>query len=734
MDEKDLYVSGKKPRSSILNTSFISRLNSLFGYKVNQGEKPETSIEKRYGFKFVRVDLDNSNYKVKNAALGTTWKSVELNTKLEKLFDAWLTETTMSYSDIADRQARLNELSYAYFNDCWISRVVHLTADEATQLDVQDRLIGIESPNINFIERTYELLQKWGITQQCVHKACFDLELYGEAFWANKITLNGVERIKAIPPQDIMERLEFSPTKIAKFLAERDGWQKANKNRASKLQALFDLYNNKDKKAFDISENISDMFDDKLLGYELHDGIIAPPWTITHFRYNADHSEFYPYGRPPLIAALAPFKQYHATMALQGLARQMSFPITVYKVKNTEGMLPAQAYNVVNEVRQEYSNIGVAPSSVGNEIYTVNTQMWIPEGLVDIEVVESKCEMDFVEDLKMYQNRVGYAVNIPMGYIDPNGEGGGDFASGKALMEQYKPFARHVYTIQTAFLQGLGELIRLHYAITGEFDYNTPFILTMRFPAEEVSDDKRNAQKESMELATSVIELLKDVLGISEEDPLPEDVVFDILAKYSFLDPTDVQKWTRLSSFLKTAGKADDEDGGGDDGDFGGFDDVGDDFSGGEDDAGGDDFAVEESYNRKDMLKVKKLLRERDARLKENQLVRMREISSRYKESKDAILFKFVESNNMSEWTNTNTCRHNVYIKKIEENSCLSDVIGILSENKDTPYKKLREELSKTKDKDNVMRLTKRAVNENVDIANEKITNEMKRAAKEARI
>jgi hypothetical protein len=32
------------------------------------------------------------------------------------------------------------------------------------------------------------------------------------------------------------------------------------------------------------------------------------------------------------------------------------------------------------------------------------------------------------------------------------------------------------------------------------------------------------------------------------------------------------------------------------------------------------------------------------------------------------------------------------------------------------------------------MRLTKRAVNENVDIANEKITNEMKRAAKEARI
>jgi hypothetical protein len=256
----------------------------------------------------------------------------------------------------------------------------------------------------------------------------------------------------------------------------------------------------------------------------------------------------------------------------------------------------------------------------------------------------------------------------------------------------------------------------------------------MRFPAEEVSDDKRTAQKESMELATSVIELLKDVLGISEEDPLPEDVVFDILAKYSFLDPTDVQKWTRLSSFLKTAGKADEEDGGGDDGDFGGFDDVGDDFSGGEDDAGGDDFAVEESYNRKDMLKVKKLLRERDARLKENQLVRMREISSRYKESKDAILFKFVESNNMSEWTNTNTCRHNVYIKKIEENSCLSDVVGILSENKDTPYKKLREELSKTKDKDNVMRLTKRAVNENVDIANEKITNEMKRAAKEARI
>jgi hypothetical protein len=55
-------------------------------------------------------------------------------------------------------------------------------------------------------------------------------------------------------------------------------------------------------------------------------------------------------------------------------------------------------------------------------------------------------------------------------------------------------------------------------AITGEFDYNTPFILSMRFPAEEMSEEKRNSRSASIELASSITEILSKALGLGDED------------------------------------------------------------------------------------------------------------------------------------------------------------------------------------------------------------------------
>lgn len=665
LQEDNIYRSGAKPRSSIIHSTFVNRLNSLFGFRtMGDKEKPETDIEKQWGIKFVRVDLNNEAYRVKNAALGSTFRSQKLNSTVEHYFDAYLEDNSVSYSDIQDRQARLNELSFMYYNDVFVSRCCHLVADEATQMDKQDRILSLESPNANFVEHTYNLLNSWGITQARLNAVCFDLELYGESFWAHKIGINGIEKIKPIPVNDIIERLEFSPTRTAKFLAERDGWLSANRDRGSKLKSLIDLL--KSKSTLDEAENLADMFDDKLLGYELHDGVMAPPWLISHFRYNADHSEFYPYGRPPLINCLAPFKQAHSTMALQGLARSMSFPVQLYKVSTPKGMMPSQAFDMVNQVRQQYDNLGVTASGSGNEVYTVNTKIWMPSDLLDIEVHESKCDMDFIEDLENYQKRVAYAANIPLGYLDPNGGEGSTYVSGISLMEQYKPFARHVYSIQSIVLDTIGQMIRMHYAITGEFDYNTPFILSMRFPAEEIPDEKRNSQSSSIELSQSIIDLLKTVLGISEEDPLPEDVVTDILAKYSFLDATDIQKWMRLSAFLKPIAGASSDEGGGDD--FGGDMDLG----------GGEDLSMDDGSlpeNKAKKASSLKTLREKKERLQE----RLKETGIRYNNAAEDIYMHFVEQNNFTDWTNTNSKRHCLYVPKITEGSDVFDSINMLT-------------------------------------------------------
>ena len=677
------FHSNDKPKSAILNSSFIQRLNSLFGFRTGKNDnKDATDFEKRYGIKLVRVDLNNDAYRVRNAAIGSVFQSQSYSKNLEKYFEAYLNETTTSYSDIQDRQRRLNELTYAYYNDCFIFKTCQLCADEATQQDVQDRLISVESPNMAFSERVYQLLNTWGITQNTIHKACLEIQLYGESFWAQKVSPNGIERILPLFPMQISERLEFSPAHMARYLAERDGWNAADRSRGTKIGELVDMLSGPD--SFNAAENLADMFDTKLFGYELEGGMVAPPWTITHFRL--DCGEFFPYGRPPLLNALSAMKAAHSTQALQGLARTMSFPITMYKVKNTEGMLPATAFDLVNTVREQYDNLGVTPSTQGTEVYTVNTKIWIPDGLLDIEVKESKTDYDYIGDLENYQKQVALACGVPIGYIDPNHESWGE--SGVALKEQLKVFERHIYNIQSAFLQGLGELIRMHFAITGEFDYNTPFVISMRFPAEEETDSKRSAQSASLELSQGIVELIQTVLGLEEGEPLPEDVVIDILSKYSFLNPTDVEKWLKVTSFAKKVTSNDD-------------DETGDD----------EDEELEESSN----LDKKGLELLRETRIK-----RLKEIKERYNDSKNDIFMKFLESQHMTDfkWNSSEKgyCRHYYNVPPVRENDSNYDSYKKMSGTKKLKNKKGYNKLQETLAMNSALRVNKPKDIETMDI------------------
>lgn len=675
--ENTTFTSGKKPMSAILNSTFINRINSIFGFRtINDRKNVENEFEKKYGIKFVRVDLNNPSYRIHNAALGSVFQSVGMNEKLEKLFDAYLSETTETYDNIMDRQKRLNELTFACCNNVYISRACTLVADEATQQDEQDRIISIDSPNATFVEKTYQLLNQWGITQNCIHSACFDIQLYGEAFWTHKIGLSGIERINYLHPNQVMERLEFSPAHVATYLAQRDGWNSTDKNRGSKIEELVKIL--KGSESLDEASNLADMFDSKLLGFELNGNILCPPWMITHFRFDNGHGEFYPYGRPPLIWALAPFKQFASTMALQGLARLHSFPIQVYNVKNTEGILPAQAFDLVNTVREQYDNLGVAPSTQGAEKYTVNTKCWVPEGLLKVESIKSECEIPSTDDIEGMRDDIAVACGIPRGYLDPSADYSGE--SGISLKEQYKPFARHVYTVQTTFLQGLGELIRMHYAITGEFDYNTPFILSMSFPAQEVPDSKRSSQSSSIDLAKGVVELIQTVLGIDEDEALPEDVIVDILSKYTFLNPTDIQKWVRLSSFAVKS--SDEEEGAGT----------------GDEDLGGDP-DLEES--RKEMALYKKT-----GRLTKMREQRFKDIRERYREAKENIYFKFLESQHLEgkDWKDKVSDRtgeftkHRLFVPPIREQDKIYPSFQVLSNHANNQnaggYDRLKEQLA----------------------------------------
>jgi hypothetical protein len=217
----------------------------------------------------------------------------------------------------------------------------------------------------------------------------------------------------------------------------------------------------------------------------------------------------------------------------------------------------------------------------------------------------------------------------------------------------------------------------MHYAITGEFDYNTPFILSMSFPAQEVPDSKRSSQSSSIDLAKAVVELIQTVLGIDEDEALPEDVIVDVLSKYTFLDPTDIQKWVRLSSFaVKTTDEEDAEDS--------------------EDDLA--DADLEES--RKEVRLYRKT-----GKLTPMREQRFKNIRERYRESKDNIYFKFLESQHLEgkDWkdkVNDRTgefTKHKLFVPPIRESDMIYPSIKVVSNHANQNaegYDRLKEQLA----------------------------------------
>jgi len=553
--------STKQSNTKSDRTKFIGNISKLFGFQKKASKDGRSNIQ------FVKVDPD-SNMSVAQSKIGKIMNT-KMGSRLEEYFNSWLNETTDTIGTLQDRFKRISELEFAINNDPFLGMSVDLMADEATQLDQQDKLIMIDCANLRMKQRMEELLNQWSVTQSRVRSAMYNLAGYGDAFWSNKVTKNGVVRINPIDVRQILDRLEFNPVRVASDISLKQGFLSAL-SRDNRLQMLMDALED------EAQEEFADLFDSKLFGFVVANDLVVPPWNITHFRLSHEQSDFAPFGKPFLLKALAPFRQANATMTLQSLARIMNFPVTTYEVATTPGMDSAQQFERVNDAREQYENIGVTGNN--SETYSTNTKMWLPKGLVELKVLSPNIDLNAIGDLELYQDRVVVASGVPKGYLVP--DWGGFGVSGISLTEQFKPFARKVFTLQSAFLEGLTNLFRLHFAITGEFDYFEPFVLSMKFPNSEVSNDRINAKQASLDLSKSVIDTVADVIG-SLNDPLPPEIVQDILTKFSFLDPEDIKKWIRVRTTKSQGENTPDESGMGG-GSFGGG------SSGGS--SGGDDF------------------------------------------------------------------------------------------------------------------------------------------------
>ena len=634
-------LSPDKSNEAGLN-NFLSR---LFGWKKNT-KGNGNPVE------FVTVDLD-SNQKIGQALaqdlmdISSNIESGNLSKHLQGLLDSWLTDTTDTQQELAKRMDLIKQIDYAVRTDPYIGQVVKLYADECTQCDLQNQVISIETPDPLMTRRMYELLSIWGVTQNRCHSAIENLAEYGNAFWCNQVSSRGVERIIPLKQHQIKERIEFNPVEVAEKRATKTG---SFMSAVSKNYLLNKMVN-----GLEAGEDYCDIFDKKLFGFTMpgvNNGqdIILPPWAITHFRVDGD-GQFSPWGTSILINALAPFKQLISTIALQSLARVSSFPITLYNVKTSENTDEARQFSTVNKVRMAYDNIGVSPMVGNSEVYSVNTKLWVPKGLLEVDVKKPEVDIKFTDDMEMYQDRVAVASGLPRAYFE---KGWGEFGdSAKSLIEQYKPFGRRAYTIQSAFLDGISDLFRLHFAISGEYDYRVPFTLSMKFPAEETSKSRLDSQTSSIEMANKVVNTVKSAIGAGDDEALPAEVVRDIMSKYAFLDPGDLQKWTKASkralinkSTLEDLGSEPSlDDMGGDDLDSG---DLEDDLGTEEASAGGDDLGEAPDITT-DIGSAENVPSEPTEESTKTKLERLREkhLIESYNKNREDIYFNVLRENNI---------------------------------------------------------------------------------------
>ena len=634
-------LSPDKSNEAGLN-NFLSR---LFGRKKNT-KGNGNPVE------FVTVDLD-SNQKIGQALaqdlmdISSNIESGNLSKHLQGLLDSWLTDTTDTQQELAKRMDLIKQIDYAVRTDPYIGQVVKLYADECTQCDLQNQVISIETPDPLMTRRMYELLSIWGVTQNRCHSAIENLAEYGNAFWCNQVSSRGVERIIPLKQHQIKERIEFNPVEVAEKRATKTG---SFMSAVSKNYLLNKMVN-----GLEAGEDYCDIFDKKLFGFTMpgvNNGqdIILPPWAITHFRVDGD-GQFSPWGTSILINALAPFKQLISTIALQSLARVSSFPITLYNVKTSENTDEARQFSTVNKVRMAYDNIGVSPMVGNSEVYSVNTKLWVPKGLLEVDVKKPEVDIKFTDDMEMYQDRVAVASGLPRAYFE---KGWGEFGdSAKSLIEQYKPFGRRAYTIQSAFLDGISDLFRLHFAISGEYDYRVPFTLSMKFPAEETSKSRLDSQTSSIEMANKVVNTVKSAIGAGDDEALPAEVVRDIMSKYAFLDPGDLQKWTKASkralinkSTLEDLGSEPSlDDMGGDDLDSG---DLEDDLGTEETGAGGDDLGEAPDITT-DIGSAENVPSEPTEESTKTKLERLREkhLIESYNKNREDIYFNVLRENNI---------------------------------------------------------------------------------------
>jgi len=476
----------------------------------------------------------------------STGKPVDFSSVVEKYMDEFLKNNYEDSASVSNRFNRYNDLDFMVKNDGYLNTAVEKYAYEATQADVQNNIIDIKA-KAEVKTWITNFLDKIGINETLIQDAVYNLALFADSFLVHDLSEDfGIVKVTPVSPYNVKDRLEFSATKMAENMAQQKSvlYQMTSNNKAMERLAQVVL----DEKE---TENLSDYFRNYLFGFLLgeNEELALPPWMVTHFRRFTTQSEYFPFGRPLLINSLGLFKQLQSAKVLQNAMRANSFPYMIWEVETGEKTNVSDKWGAVAEFKEMYQNLGLSQTDKENN---VGNFIFMPKDLATLKIEDPRIEIGKIADIENLEQNMIASTGIPPTALLQGTSTFGN--SGQALVQQDKNFGRKVYSLQTAFLEGIVSLIKLQMVLTGAYDHNeVDFEVTMFFPIEEASSDKSRASSDSVRLANDILTNLGTALGLDRGEALPTDIVQQVFSKYSFLEPSEVQKWVK--SVEKQRGK-----------------------------------------------------------------------------------------------------------------------------------------------------------------------------------
>lgn len=503
------------------NETFLKKINNFFS---RYSFKIETEKNKD------KVVLLKKDFTTKSQIQKYTDKPEIFPSYVEQLYNQWKASSNAQY-DFEDRKKMYQEMDMMYNNNPLIARAIDLTSHEVVQADSNNRVVGVEAEKKQreHIEKFFDKIQ----IDSYIFNTAKNIIKYGDAFWTLSFYKKGVAEILQGDPYDIEDRIEFTPHEVEKEL------------RGLGINSLFKNITN-DKKMMMLAQNIlskqdySSFFRSYLFGFQIG-SFVLPPWRCLHFRNYDTNSFFTPFGVPAYIHALAPVKMYDMALGLQILARQVKFPIDVYKLNIPTAAMPTDKLDMAVEFIREWQNSGLRQTRKENQ--GIGEMQVSIAGLFEYEQITPNIDLGRIDDLELLRDDIILATGLPRNFLDANNGSFGN--SGISLTQQFKPYARTIYKYQSIILEQIAQLIRIDMIQSGNFELEEiDFRLSMPYPESQNNPEIISSQESLFSLANSILDGIKERLGGGETEIfLPPDLIRDVYKKIAPYDPATIDNW-----------------------------------------------------------------------------------------------------------------------------------------------------------------------------------------------